>query len=254
MINSLMTKLIDLEAFDRLVGTAESRTGADSIFAKVRDEIGIRTRIEGLGFESIPHSGPLVVVANHPTGFAEGVAIPALLDARRDDVFVMGHTFFERWPSLAKRMVLVEPQSGKGDHAGNGRAVVRAARRIRNGSCMLMFPAGSVARPRSFSLEPKEGVWHKGLANIVRLSGAAILPIHVAGSPSLLFRAVTSLHPRLGVPLLFREALRANRETMKVNVGSIITAEEFLDFGPAAQAVGRVRMLLNSLCECASVN
>jgi len=247
MLNRMIESLLNLPIIDAFVNKAESRKGLGGIFRKLLETVEIKTEISPRDLARIPGTGPVIIAANHPTGFAEGVAIPAILDTIRSDVKVMGHTYFKRWPALASRMVLVNPQASGSAKAANSTGLKDAAKALRNGECLMMFPGAEVARPQTKFLQAEELPWRPGLANLVRLSGATVLPIHVSGNNGLMFRLFSRIHPRFGALLLCREFLNQRGGTMRIAVGQPIPASEFASAGSPSEAVAMCREIVLGL-------
>src|SRR5436305_13903562 len=63
----------------------------------------VRVTFAGLGADTIPETGPLMVVANHAFGFIEGPVLDAMLLARRRDVTFMGAYVFAAIPEIRER-------------------------------------------------------------------------------------------------------------------------------------------------------
>ncbi len=72
-----------------------------------RFEIGID--VIGGSLETLPASGPLVIVANHPYGLLDGLALGRILsDRRQGDFKVMAHSIFQRAPELERHLLPVD--------------------------------------------------------------------------------------------------------------------------------------------------
>jgi putative hemolysin len=247
MLNRIIEGLLKLTVTDDIVNQVKPSKGTEGVFRKLLKAVNVHVQISTRDIEKIPKTGPLLVVANHPTGFAEGLAIPAILDSVRSDLTVMGHTFFKRWPSLSSRMVLVNPQAGGSAKAINSAGLRSAAKILRNGECLMMFPAAEVARPQTKFLNAEELLWRTGLANLVRLSGASVLPIHVSGNNGLLFRILSRIHPRLGTLLLCREFLSQRGSALQLVVGNPIPASVLTGADSPAEAVAMCRRIVLGL-------
>lgn len=181
-----------------------------SVFRACARKFDVEIRIDADARKRIPSSGPAIVVANHPTGFAEGIGLPALLDEIRDDVKCLGHVWFERWPRLAERMFLVDP-TGEGSRDKNSAALRAAIEWVRDGHMLVLFPAAKVARGR-WSGGVEEAEWRGGLLQLARRTGAPILPVSIQAEPGRAYRWASALHPVLGIATLCRELLgRAHR-------------------------------------------
>ena len=127
-------------------------------------------RIEHLGLENIPRSGPLLIVANHNTYFDPFWIAVRIRRATRfmawDKIFtipVAGTVF--RWLG-AFPVNLESPES---------RALKDAVRILRNGEALVIFPEGGRS-PDGNLLPFKEGAAHLALK-----LGVTILPVVVHG-------------------------------------------------------------------------
>ena len=101
MLTRILEKLTAVDAFDRTAKRTAAAEPDRSIFAALRDAVGLRTKISTADLERIPRTGPVIFVSNHPSGFADGLVVPAVFDAVRGDTKTMAHHWFERWPALA---------------------------------------------------------------------------------------------------------------------------------------------------------
>ena len=69
--------------------------------------------------------------------------------------------------------------------------------------------------------------WRTTVAFLARKTNAAVLPVFIEGSHSLLFQIVFLINPRLANLLLLREVIRAKRCLLKLKVGEILSADSF---------------------------
>jgi putative hemolysin len=238
MLTDLLERLTGLTTIDHVIADAVATRPADPVFAVLRDAFGLDGRVAADDLARIPRRGPVIVVSNHPCGFAEGLVVPALLDARRSDGLTMAHTWFARWPVLARRMLLVDPQ-----HAapGNAAALKDAVRWLRGGGALYLCPAGEVAHAPAGSGGPLERPWRPGLATLVRLTGATVVPIHVDGTNRRRFHVLSRIHRRLGSLLLGRELLAQRGRTVAVRVGPPLAAADLRAAASPAAVVDRCR-------------
>lgn len=219
MFKQMVESLLGFDLMDLVVNQADARPEPDGIFRKILNQVDIKTRISAEELSRIPRSGPLIVVANHPTGFAEGLAVPAVIDSVRSDLTVMGQSIFGRWPALQNRMLLVNSQPTPQEHRDNAAGLKAAANLLREARSLMLFPAAEVARPRSRFLQAEELPWHSGLVNLVRLTGTVVVPVHVSGRTGIRFRLLSRIHPRLGLLRLCREFLDQSGGEIRLTVG-----------------------------------
>ena len=77
------------------------------IMRRMTDLIVRDLRVDGM--EHIPATGPALIVANHPTGIADGIVVHALMSQLRDDLFIYAnHDMIRVLPQTADLIAGVE--------------------------------------------------------------------------------------------------------------------------------------------------
>lgn len=177
--------------------------------------------------ERIPESGALIVIANHPFGASEGLALLETVRAKRRDVKILGNYILRRIPELESEMFFVDPFGKTTSAARNTSPVRQALHWLQRGHALILFPAGEVAsfQPRAFRV--RDAMWHVSLLPLLRKAKlpVTILPVFIPGSASVLFHLAGKLHPRLRTLLLPRELLRKRNATITLHIGRPITTE-----------------------------
>jgi putative hemolysin len=170
--------------------------------------------------ETIPCNGPLLMVANHPRGAVDGLALSTLVRRIRPDVRVLASTMLERIPELRELCFFVDPFDGPGA-ASRSVAGLRAAQAwLRGGGALVIFPSGEVAHRKQRDGSFAESPWRRTAERLARATAARVLPVFIEGQNSRLFYAAGRIHPRLRTALLARELLRASGSTVRVRIGS----------------------------------
>ncbi len=223
MLTRILEKLTALDAIDRTMKQAIAAEPERPVFAVLRDAFELHTKILPADRARIPRTGPVIFVSNHPSGFSDGLVVHAVIDATRGDMKAMAHHWFGRWPALARRMFLVDPQRAD---IRNAAAMKQAVRWVRGGNSLCIEPAGEVAHGRFGSFEAVEKPWLPGLAALVRLTGATVVPVHAEATNRRRFHVLSWLHPRLGALLLLREILAQRGHSVRIRVGQPLTAAD----------------------------
>ncbi len=188
-------------------------------------ELGIAVEVADADVQRIPAEGPLVVVANHPFGGADGLAVAEVLLRRRDDVAILGNHLLARIPDLRDIIIAVDPFGGADAARGNARGLRRALAHVRAGGALLAFPSGEVAHVSVAAGRVLDPPWSATVAGLARRTGAAMLPVHVPGRNSAAFQVAGLVHPRLRTALLPRELLARRGTTVVVRVGAAVDGE-----------------------------
>ncbi len=189
----------------------------------------------------IPRSGPLVIVANHPFGLAEAPVLWAALSGVRGDVKFLANSFLAAVPALAEVTIPVDPFGGPDAVRGNWRSLRAAAGWLREGHVLVVFPAGEVASLRWPRLNIAEPDWSDRVARLIRLTGAAVLPVFFHGANSPAFHLAGLIHPRLRTILLPRELLNKRGATIRLSIGSPIRSNRLVRRMEADQVTGYLR-------------
>ncbi len=214
----MLGRLADEDGFNRVL----QRVGAVEGFAfveRVLDVLGTSYHFDPREREHIPLEGPLLVVANHPLGMQDALALLQLIGSVRSGVRILGNDWLATVPQLSKLLLPVDV-FGKGA-ASRPRGIYRA---LQNGEALIVFPAGEVSRVRADGV--RDGRWSDGFARLSARSGAAVLPVHVAARNSAMFYGLSMLAKPLSTAMLPREAVAAGKRRIGFSIGALVSAAE----------------------------
>ncbi|MGC1549665.1 MAG: lysophospholipid acyltransferase family protein [Rhodanobacter sp.] len=169
--------------------------------------------------EHIPTEGGVLVVANHPLGMVDALALLQLVGSVRRDVRILGNNWLALIPQL-KPLLLPVDVFGKGG-ASRLRDIYRALER---GEALIVFPAGEVSRMGPSGV--RDGRWSDGFARLALRSKVPVLPIHVGARNSAMFYGLSMLAKPLSTAMLPREAVAPVRRRISFSVGALISADE----------------------------
>lgn len=176
-------------------------------------------QVSTLNPERIPATGRCIVVCNHPTGIADGIAVYDAVRRRRDDaIFFANADAIRVAPRLGEAIIPVEWVVDKRTREKT-RATLQAAREAFEAErCVVMFPAGRLARvaPDGTLTDPE---WASTAASLARKYDAPVVPIHVAGPNSRLFHLFDRFSEELRDITLFHELLNKRGRPFRLSVG-----------------------------------
>ena len=180
--------------------------------------------VEVRGLERIPRTGPALVVANHPTGIADGIIMWHVLSQRRDDLFVYANSDILRvLPQMESLIAPVEWRVDKRTHAKTRETMAYTRRAIEQGRLGVIFPSGRLAKRRGLRLHERE--WMPSAAMIARKFDLDVIPVNVRARNSALFYLFDLIHPSLRDITLFHETLNKGRQPYRLNVGRPIPSK-----------------------------
>lgn len=166
--------------------------------------------------EHIPTTGSLVIIANHPIGSLDGIALLDLLSDVRPDVKVVANDLL--W-SLEPLRPMLLPITNIGGRAGRGQ-LNRVHEHLAEGNALLIFPSGEVSRLRPLGV--RDTRWQSGFLKIADKARAPILPIHVEGRNSWMFYASSMAYKPLSTLLLIEEMFRQRSGHIQLRIGQLI--------------------------------
>jgi len=180
--------------------------------------------------QQIPAAGAVVIVANHPFGGLDGLAAIASVGRRRRDLRIFANPGLASLEGIGSLVIPVDPFGGVRARRANGRAVREALRWLARGGALLLFPAGEVSSLDLRTLAVTDRPWSATAARLVRLSGAAVVPMHFAGANGTLFQLAGLIHPRLRTLLLPQELGNKIGARIAVRIGAPIAASRLAAF------------------------
>jgi putative hemolysin len=195
-------------------------------------------KVSTLNAERIPVTGRCIVVANHPTGIADGIAVFDAIRVRRPDaVFFANADALRVSPRLGEAVIPVEWVVEKRTREKTRETLQAARAAFEAGRCVVMFPAGRLARiGRDGSVTDPE--WAPTAASLARKYDAPVVPIHVSGPYSRLFHWFDRVSQELRDITLFHELLNKRRKPFFLKVGKPIPPSRLdIDAGKATYAL-----------------
>lgn len=238
-----------LRAAERVLGLSElnaiyARSAATAETGGRYCDVALRTlgmSVSSGDLSSVPGTGPLLLVANHPTGAADGLALESAIARVRPDTKVLSNFLLERVPQLRSTSIFVDPFGGPKSRERSARGLRQAIKWLRDGHVLIAFPAGEVAHFRWAARGIVEPAWSPTVVRIARRTHAPVLPVWIDGQNSPTFLLAGLVHPRLRTVLLAREFLRRRGGDIRLRVGSPVRAEQLRSFSSCAEACDYVR-------------
>ena len=234
-VAGVLGRLADEAGFNRALSAAGGVEGLPFVDRSLK-VLGVSGKVNSGDRENIPVDGPLLVVANHPLGIVDALALLQLVGSVRQDVRILGND----WLSLVeplRPLLLPVDVVGKGA-ASKLRNIYRA---LDNGEALVVFPAGEVSRLGPGGL--RDGPWSDGFARLALRSKAPVLPVHIAARNSAMFYGLSMLAKPLSTAMLPREAVSPVQPRIGFTVGALVGAEELeqRSGGDPAQAAKLMR-------------
>jgi len=205
---------------------AADRPDAPTFAEALLQRLGVQWEISQEDISALREvSGPLLLLANHPFGGADSLALVGLLEAIRPDGWrILSNRIVCSVPELRDRLIQVDPLSSEGESAAiNRRGLVHALRHLRSDGGLGLFPAGRVSHrdPKSKSIADRP--WSDHPARLATAAGASIAVLHIPGQNSSSFLRLPPRWSRLRALMLCRELTRPAETTVRIRLAALLS-------------------------------
>ena len=211
----LLKKLFHEEEFRQFAAYHRHLKGLDMV-EQVLEHLDILCTLPAHDLEQIPAHGPLIVMANHPTGTLDGLALLYAVSRVRRDVKVVTNRMLTHLEPLSSLFIPVDNIGGRTAKS----SFTLMEQHLQHAGVLIFFPAGEVSRPTRTGIRDKK--WHPGFIKLAGKFRAPLLPVNIHARNSLLFYASTLLAPNLSMLLLMQQMFRRRHSRLPVKIGQQI--------------------------------
>ncbi len=207
----IIKRILGVEELLPLLQDSSGKQGVEWI-ESIIDSLNIRCEADCGGYDNFPTEGPAVVIANHPTVMDGLALITTLARVRKDIKIVANHVLTVMFPQVKDVAIGIRNMQGKISH----RQLREMNDHLKKGGVLVICPAGRLASITPFGL--KESPWQEGFLRLALKSKAALVPVHIRGSNSMLYYLAAITWRPLSNLMIFREILRHKDNTLSITI------------------------------------
>jgi putative hemolysin len=211
-------RLYDIWRSD-IVGTGER------VFGKMLDLIDIRMDVRGAWPPVDMPDTPIVIVANHPFGIGDGIAVLALAEQLGRPFRVLINDELLKIPEMNDYSLPISFEETREALAMNMQTRHEAVRLLKEGVTIIVFPAGGVATAKKGFGLAEDLPWKIFPAKLVQAAKASVIPIYFEGQNGRLFHLASRVSLTLRISMLIREFRRLSGSTITSHIGDVISFE-----------------------------
>ena len=187
--------------------------------------IELKTPVEQL--QNIPVKGPVVIVANHPHGMVDGMVFAELVGRVRQDYRILTRSVLTGLDEAATSFMIPVPFP---DDPEAQRKMVEmranAMAHLKEGGVVALFPSGVVMTSETWFGPAQEAEWNVFTAQMIRRSGAKVVPLYFPGSNSRAYQIANKISAVLRQGLLLHEIVRSCNRPQSPIIGEVVSDEK----------------------------
>ena len=240
----LLNRLLHVDELNEGIYRNRDKEGVDFANA-ILDYLDIKVLLEHS--ERIPSEGAPIVVANHPLGGPDGMALIGAVGRVRRDILFPVNDFLMHLPNLKSVFVPIDKVHGNRSTAAGLEAAFGGQ------NTLLYFPAGLCSRRiggRIVDLEWKPTVVKRAVEH-----RRDIVPVYIEARNRHRFYTIANLRKRLGIKFNFEMALLPGEmfaqrgRTFRMVVGRPIPYQTFADGTPSREWAARLHDYVYTLAD-----
>lgn len=175
----------------------------------------------------IPAKGGLLLVANHPYGIADGLALCQLGMQLRGNVQILTNSVLCQPAEVTPHLLPIDFSGTLQARKTSALSRRLAIDLLSAGKTVAMFPAGGIATANApLNGAAYDAEWHGFVARLATIAGVTTLPVHFAGQNSRLFQIASHLSYPLRIALVFHETRRLCGKPLQMTIGAPIAAAD----------------------------
>ena len=212
---TLLRKLTHEQEINRFLHDNQGNRGLDFI-DRIFDYFNFSYSVSHRERNNIPSQGRLVIIANHPIGSLDGLALLKLISEVRRDVKIIANDMLMAFEPLHELLLPLDNMT-RSAYRQSYKNILNA---LNNEEAVIVFPAGEVSRASPKGI--RDGQWQAGFLHFARKAKAPVLPIFVSAKNSLLFYGASFIFKPFATALLAHEMFNKHSSEIKFRVGEVI--------------------------------
>ncbi len=169
----------------------------------------------------IPSYGKCMIIANHPLGALDAIALIHVIADVRKDVKIVASNFLSSFENLHEVLIPIDNINGKMERS-SVEAIYDA---LKKEQVVIIFPSGEVSRARPNGI--KDTRWRSGFLKVAQKMQAPILPIYIEAKNSKNFYLLSMLNKSLATATIPHEMFKYQNKKIAFSIGKSIPYESY---------------------------
>ena len=196
-----------------------SHLGSFEFIENILEELEFSYTLSDQNIQNIPATGRVVIIANHPLGGLDALALIKAISSVRKDIRIVANDFLTQVKAL--KPIMIEINNFKKGQSKE--SITKIYDTLNSEGAIIIFPAGEVSRATTKGI--KDGEWQRSFLKFATRTSSPILPVFIGGKNSKTFYSVSALNKSLATLLLSNELFKQKGKELELIIGEIIPSQ-----------------------------
>lgn len=232
------------QLYARMVNT---HAGKHSFWEAALNALQIKLVYNRAPLAAVPATGPVVLIANHPYGVLDGLAMCLLASRLRPNFRNLLNATLCREERIAEHTLPIDFAVSVAATRTNIGSKRKAIEVLRAGGALVIFPAGAISTAISPLGQVTDMEWKLFTAKAIQASRATVLPVFFYGHNGRLFQIVSQFSQTLRSWLIIYEAIKRIAHPLHFQIGEPIPYSKLADFNSRQDLIDHLRQVTYAL-------
>ena len=196
---------------------------------RLRIKLDVRQDSSNGVLASIPSTGRVVAIANHPYGVIDGIALCSIMAEARQDYKIITHRVRRQAPAVMDKVLPIDFDETEAALKTNLESRRQALKHLKHGGAIIIFPAGAISLSPNIVGAASDEPWKSFVAKLAMQPDTTTVPFYFEGQNSVLFQIARKISLTLGYSLMFREICRRMGTNLVVSMRPAIHSSELAE-------------------------
>lgn len=212
----ILKKILHQDEINKFLMQGDKYSGFDFVEA-VLEYFNFSYTVSSKDKTNIPSSGRVIIIANHPLGALDALALIGLIKEVRSDIKVLANDVLMQIEPLQEILIPVDTLGG----ATAKESLKKIYDALKQDEALIVFPSGEVSRAHPTGIKDKK--WKKGFLKFAQKTNSPILPVFIDAKNSTLFYTLSMLNKKISTFLLANEMFKKRSKVINFKIGETIS-------------------------------
>lgn len=223
-----------------------------TFWAEALKRLKITVEIDQRQLDAVPKDIPLVVIANHPFGVVDGLAICEQVARIRPHFKIVLNDVLCQDSRIDQHVLPIDFSPTRAAQKENLATRKACIEELAKGGTIIIFPAGGVSTAPTTFGEIQDLDWKPFTAKLLEKSQANVLPLFFHGQNSRLFQFVSQFSETLRIGMLVKEVNNKRGSVLKIEVGQLIPYSDLASLESTEYRIAYLRDKVMHLKNCSN--